>query len=326
MTSFDFLTPIVTQSDVVTFSDDRVNLKKEKAQQYRDQVNNLRDHLDRYLREHPDLGISKMQLSGSLAKGTALSTIKDVDVAVYVNGEAPSDLDALLNWLAERLRKTYPQMPYGAIRVDGPCVVISFSGTGIDVDISPILDLNDENGYGYLWDPITRKKIKTSIPLHLKFIRKRKEKHPNHYAQVIRLLKWWAKQRAKDTQNFELRSFILELIVTKLADDGLDFSNYHIALEKVFAYIIKSGLKERIAFTDNYTSSALPKSRVHPVEIFDPVSAENNVADNISEYTRQQIVDAAEKALDAISYARNCQTKRDSIQCWQELMGASFNA
>src|SRR5437588_8009985 len=129
--AFDFLSGEISQSDIATFAEDKVNLKREHAQRYREQVNKLREHLDRYIGEHPDIGLVKMLLSGSLAKGTALKTIKDVDVALYVKGEsAPNELNQLLDWLVERLRKTYPQISPENIRIDGPAIVISFSGTG----------------------------------------------------------------------------------------------------------------------------------------------------------------------------------------------------
>ncbi|MDE2232443.1 MAG: nucleotidyltransferase, partial [Candidatus Omnitrophica bacterium] len=149
---------------------------------------------------------------------------------------------------------------------------------------------------------------------------------PTHFAQVIRLAKWWARQREDDTPNFAIRSFLIELIVAKLADRGVTFDDYLAGLESFFAFIHKTGLKERIAFTDNYPSTKLPKTRIGVVEIFDPVNPDNNVAENITETGRKQLVDLADKALDTLGYARNCQTKGEAVQCWQELMGATFSA
>jgi hypothetical protein len=48
--------------------------------------------------EVPDYGFVKSLHSGSLAKGTALKTLNDMDVAVYVKkSEAPADENALLS-------------------------------------------------------------------------------------------------------------------------------------------------------------------------------------------------------------------------------------
>lgn len=325
--TFDFLTAEITQRDIVQFADEKVNLKRDRAQQYRDQVSNLRDHLDRYIQEHPDIGLEKMLLSGSLAKGTALRTLKDVDVALYVKGEsAPSELNELLNWLVEKLRKTYWQIAPENIRIDGPAIVISFSGTGIDVDVVPIYYLGDPEWRGYLWDRFTGQKILTSIPQHLDFIRRRKEKQPTHFAQTIRLAKWWARQREREDSAVSIRSFLIELLLAKVADTGKVFSDYHTGLEHFFLYIQKTGLKERVSFTDFYPTSKLPKQQSGVVEIFDPVNPENNVATDMTDSNRCKLVAMAEQALDALSYAKTCQTKQDALECWQELMGGSFNA
>jgi tRNA nucleotidyltransferase (CCA-adding enzyme) len=325
--TFEFLTSEVTQADLATFADERVNLKRADRDKYRDQVRNLRERLEAYVEEHPDIGLVKLLMSGSLAKGTALCTINDIDVAMYVKSDgAPNELAKLLNWLVEKLRATFPQISHEKIYVDGPCVVISFKGTGIDVEVAPILYEGDKDWRGYLWDRSTGKRILTSIPLHLEFIRVRKEKQHPHFAQVIRLVKWWVQQREGDADGFSMRSFLVELIMAKLSDDGKEFDDYLSGLEHFFVYIQKSGLKERIAFADNYPLTKLPKQKIDIVEIFDPVNPENNVAYDMDEAKRKQLVELADKALDALAYARTCQTKAEAIECWQEVMGSTFNA
>jgi hypothetical protein len=327
MTSMNFLLPEISQTDLVTFSDDHVNLKREYAQRYRDQVKRLREHLDRYISEHPDIGLEKMMLSGSLAKGTALSTIQDVDVALYVKGDAaPGDLSKLLGWLAERLRATYSTIDPQNITVEGPCVIIAFSGTEINVEITPILHLGDSADRGYLWDRSSGKKVLTSIPQHREFIQKRKDAQPDHFAQVVRLLKWWAQVRTLEAPDFHFRSFLIELLMAKLADSGQKFDDYHAGLEAFFTFIQNTGLRQRIAFTDNYPLSRLPKLSTGVVEIFDPINPENNVAEDWSESDRKKLMGMADQALDTLSYARACQTKGAALECWQELMGGSFNA
>lgn len=324
--TFDFLSAEISQTDLATFAEEKVNLKREHAEKYREQVSNLRTHLDRYVSEHPEIGLVKMLLSGSLAKGTALRTINDVDVAMYVKGEGtPQELPKLLQWLVERLRKTFPQISPDKIYIDGPCIVISFSGTGLNVEIAPILYNGDAKWRGFLWDRSTGKKTLTSIPMHLDFIKVRKAKQPTHFAQTIRLVKWWVAQREADTQGFGFRSFLVELVLAKLSDIGKTFDDYHTGLAHFFTYVQQTGLRERIAFSDNYPASKLPTTKTCVVEIFDPVNPENNVAWDMTEAQRKQLVDLSDKALDALSYARTCQTKGDAVECWRELMGASFN-
>jgi tRNA nucleotidyltransferase (CCA-adding enzyme) len=327
MENFTFATPEITQAEIAQFAAQKVNLRSEDADVYRTQVKNLREHLERYISEHPEIGLAKMVLSGSLAKGTSLRSLRDIDVAVYVKGEgvAPTELAPLLELLQARLRTTYSQIPKDRIKIDGPCIVISFAGTGLDVEVAPIYYTGDPQWRGYLWDRQTGNKILTSIPLHLDFIRKRKEQQPTHFSQVIRLLKWWVQQRQADTSNFAFRSFLVELIMAKLADNGTNFSDYHTGLEHFFVYIQNSGLKKRIAFNDNYGPAELPAATSGVVEIFDPVNPQNNVAFDITELARKQLIQLADRALDALSYARNSQTKGDAIECWREVMGASFS-
>jgi nucleotidyltransferase-like protein len=76
----------VDHGDIARFAQERVNLPKDKADEYRAQVRRLRERLETYLDEHPDFTLKKMQLSGSLAKGTALRSLNDIDVACYISG------------------------------------------------------------------------------------------------------------------------------------------------------------------------------------------------------------------------------------------------
>src|SRR5882757_3974577 len=93
----------VDHGDIARFAQERVNLPKDKADEYRSQVRRLREKLEAYLGEHPDFTLKKMLLSGSLAKGTSLRSLNDIDVAAYISGaDAPSDVPKLLNYLAER--------------------------------------------------------------------------------------------------------------------------------------------------------------------------------------------------------------------------------
>ncbi|MGB3386477.1 MAG: nucleotidyltransferase, partial [Pseudaminobacter sp.] len=83
----------VDHAALVRFAEDKVNLPRDKAEEYRAQARRLREKLDGYLAEHPDFTLRKMMLSGSLAKGTALRSLNDIDVACYVSGaSAPRDV------------------------------------------------------------------------------------------------------------------------------------------------------------------------------------------------------------------------------------------
>jgi tRNA nucleotidyltransferase (CCA-adding enzyme) len=315
----------VTHADIAAFADENVNLKREDAKVYRDQVNRLREKLDRYAADHTDYGLIKTLLSGSLAKGTALKALNDIDVAFYVKADkAPSAEPELLTWLAERLREAYPQMKPDQIKPNRHSVTISFAVSSLNVDVVPVQYNGAPDDRGYLFAFDGGEPVLTSIPLHLKFIRKRKDAQKTHFAQIVRLVKWWVRQQKSGDDNFRLKSFMTEMIVAHVADSGVDLSDYTIALEKVLAYMVKSRLKARMFFTDYYPASKLPGPTGKAMEIFDPVNEMNNVAAGYDESHRQKIVSAAEDALEAISEARFATTRGRAVECWKHVLGPSF--
>lgn len=165
----------VNHSDIVRFAEERVNLPRDKAEQYRAQVRGLRDKLENYIGAHPDFTLKKMMHAGSLAKGTALRSINDIDVACYISGaDAPHDVAALLQYLADRLRKAYPNFSPDQVKSQTYSVTVSFRGSGLDVDVVPILYNGDPEWRGNLVSQDNGSFLETSIPLHLEFTRKRK--------------------------------------------------------------------------------------------------------------------------------------------------------
>ena len=67
--------------------------------------------------------------------------------------------------------------------------------------------------------------LETSIPPHLEFAKK-KQAQPNHFAQVVRLVKFWARRMKQERDGFRFKSFMVEMILAKLCDDGVDLSDY----------------------------------------------------------------------------------------------------
>lgn len=311
--------------DIAKFATDKVNLPKDKADRYRTQVRGLRERLDKHLSDNPDFTLRKMLLSGSLAKGTALRTINDIDVGIYVSGEdAPQDIQGLLNYIAESLVKAYPNITSDQITKNTYSVTISFSGTGLDVDVVPILYYGDPEWRGNLINQDDGTFLETSIPLHLDFIRKRKAKIPNHYAQVIRLIKYWARRLKTENENFRFKSFMIELIMAKLADDGVNFSDYPDALQSFYTYILQTDLHELIVFSDYYDPKEATGHGSDVVKIIDPVNETNNVGDRYTDANVTAIVSAAEDAADAIEYALAATTKQETVNAWQDVFGSSF--
>lgn len=315
----------IGHSEITTFADRRVNLKREDAKEFRDQVNRLRDQLESYLKEHPDFSLRRMLLSGSLAKGTALKAINDIDVAVYVSfGDSPKDMADLISWLAARLREAFPNFKPEQVTENPSTLTVSFIGTGLRVDIVPILYEGDPDWKGHLISN-TGDKMLTSIPMHLDFIRRRKADNKIHYAQVIRLLKFWVAYQKTLNSDFRFKSFMIELLVAHLADNGLKFDNYPEALAEIFAHIATDSFLTTVIFNDHYD----PKLCIecdHPIRIWDPVNHENNTAKLYTENQKDTLIEAALDAGDAIDSALRAPTKTDSLRYWRKIFGPTFDA
>lgn len=310
----------ITHDDIARFAAERINLPKETADKHRKQVNLLRERLEAKIAEDPAFDLVKMLHAGSVAKGTALRTVNDLDVAVYVKaGDAPKADGRLIPWLAERLAEANPNMKPEQFEPQTHCVTIHFRGTDLDVDVVPVLYEGDEDDCGWLMRKHTGERVLTSIPLHLQFMKDRKRLYGDDYKQLIRIVKWWKKEK-----DLRFKSFMIELLWARLAATGAPLDDYPTALGDFFTYIVKSGLKKRVFFTDHYSAASLPAGNTGVIEIFDPVNPTNNIAKNYGEANRQAIVTAAHEALNAIDEARYATTKTQAAECWQDILGRGF--
>lgn len=317
--------PYVRHKEIKTFAEHRVNLPYEDVKKRRVQVNAMRDRLAEHIAEHPDYALVKALHSGSAAKGTGLKVGGDLDCVVYIRPDAaPADDRDLPSWLMERLREANSRLGADQFIPQDHCVTVEFRGTGLKVDVAAVLcsDVGSQND-GYLIQKDTGQRVLTNIPRHLEFIRSRKNECPVHYRQVIRLVKWWIWQQ-KLQNGLRFKSFMAELICSHLLDAGQAMDDYVAALGALFEYIVVSQLRERIAFEDYYTAEALPAPTGAPIEIFDPVNPENNVAALYAERDRRAIVEAAHAALDAIDEAEYATTKGRAVEAWRTILGPSF--
>jgi hypothetical protein len=314
----------VDHGDIVRFAQEKVNLPKDKADEYRAQARRLREKLEGYLATHPDFTLKKMLLSGSLAKGTALRSLNDIDVACYISGaDAPHEVSALLNYLAERLRKAFPNFSPDQVQPQTYSVTVSFRGSGLDVDVVPILYDGDPQWYGELVSQDDGSFLKTNIPLHLDFTRTRKEAQETHFAQVARLAKFWVHNVKRERAAFRSKSFMVEMILSHLSDQGLDFSDYPEALQHFFTYVARSNMRKRVIFADYYRPEKVGTFS-EPVQIIDPVNPKNNVGRLYINAQADAIVSAALDAGDAIDAALEAPTKQETVKYWQKLFGPSF--
>jgi len=319
--------PQITHRDLVSFADDRVNLKKVEVDDQRAQVNRLRDKIESKIAASPGYGFVKALHAGSVAKGTALRNVNDRDLAVYVKAEqAPDETPALVNWVRDRVVEAYPVLHADQIVASTNCVNVRFAGTGLEVDVVPVLCEGEPGDIGYLVSKDDGTRVKTSVRQHLDFIRGRKKAHPKHLAQLIRFTKWWARQQRRRDGEFKCKSFMIELLWVHLADGGLKLNDYAEALEQFFAFIANGGLESQITFTDLHPESDLPARGSAPIQILDPVNFDNNVAEHYDVKHRDRLVTAAQEAFDAISTAYYEPANGQAVELWQDVLGTSFKA
>lgn len=195
--------PEIEHHDLVLFADQKVNLKKDEVDDQRAQVNRLRDRIEAKIAVTPGYGLVKSLHAGSVAKGTALSSVNDRDLAVYVRAEqAPNDVPSLVYWLRDRVVEAYSTLSADQIVANSNCVTVTFAGSGLSVDVVPVLYQGEPNDVGHLVNKDTGEKLLTSVRQHLDFIRGRKKQHPVHLAQLIRFTKWWVRQQRKRDAEF----------------------------------------------------------------------------------------------------------------------------
>jgi tRNA nucleotidyltransferase (CCA-adding enzyme) len=319
-------TPYIDHSSLVAFAGSRVNVPKAEVDAHRAQVRRLRDHLQRVIDEHEHHRLIKTLHSGSVAKGTALKSVSDMDLVAYLDAsQVPTgSKPKLIAELAAILRTAYGGTKAAEdFQEQDHSVKIKFHGSGLDVDVVPVLyaGLPDDRG-----DLILKsgERVETSVPLHLEFIRRRKTLHGKDYPQLIRFLKFWAREQKRirgDT--FRCKSFLLELIVAHLADT-IPLGDYINGLESVFAWIVRTGLATRVSFDDYYGVGDMPSSSKDAILVYDPVNPSNNICKTYTTMDRDILVEAAADALDAVTAARYGTTRTYSIDCWQRVFGPTF--
>ncbi len=320
----------VTNTDLLAYAVSHINLPADIAKKYREQVSSVRERLKKFIDEHPDYNLVKMLNSGSLPKGTALRDIGDLDTAIYVKAAGMRDIDnkGLIDWLRDRLKEVYPNFDADQLEPHDHCVTIHYKTPELkDIDVVPVLYEDDPDNKGFL---ITKDgtRVLTSISLHIEFVQNRKTRQPNHYAQLVRFAKYWVKLQKKAYKergsHFRFKSLMVELICANLSDNGLDASNYIEALRQFFAYIVHTGLKESIFFTDYYGAGSITLSNEEVIQIYDPVNPANNIAKTYTESQRQVIINEAQKALNAIIIASSATTKQEAVTNWQTVFGTTF--
>ena len=171
----------------------RPTAHKLKRDAYVSQVNNLIGQLSAKVREDGAFKILRFNQTGSLAKGTQILPKIDADIAVFLDFDESTrfDLGLLHDELRRLLVAIYPQKTPEDFQVVQPRTLgITFHASGLEVDLVPVVPV--EEGSEYAWQPSSAggDPVLTSIALQLSFIRERKAAD-RRYRKLVRLMKAW---------------------------------------------------------------------------------------------------------------------------------------
>lgn len=306
----------LTNTQIRYYDSNVLRLPKDKRETYNGQVDRLVAALREKLKEQDKITIKRVVKAGSFAKHTILRKTSedavDVDVVFYISGKKVDEESyaSLSEKIHEALLKVYPNKSVEDFEIQRKAATVTFVGTGLDVDIVPVIENPDKENYGWQFDRLDGSKTETCAPCQVKFVKTRKDQDPD-FRTLVRLAKRW-----RTKVECPLKSFHIELIMAHVLEvNGKDGS-----LEKRFRdfllYLAESGLKEVIKFPENGSVSKF----TDPVVIIDPVCDTNNVASRITEDERKEIVRLADESWEIAHFA----SEENNFEIWKELFGRSF--
>lgn len=295
-----------------------LRLPADKRKEYHAQVDRLITELCRSVREKTEIKITKVVKAGSFAKYTILrktvSDPVDVDVVFYIAGRdvTKETLDSLSATIYDLLIKIYPTKSVEDFEIQRKAATVKFVGSGLSVDIVPVIEDAARPGYGWQYDIHDGSKIQTCAPCQIQFVRDRKNQDGD-FRTLVRMAKKWRNY----AEVKPLKSFAIELIMAHVLATQGKAGSIEQRFRNFLLYIAQSGLKEQISFPEN---TAPFGSFSDPVVILDPVYSLNNVTSRISETERKEIVTAAQDAWETANFA----SVENDNGVWKELFGPGF--
>ncbi len=295
-----------------------LRLPADKRKEYHTQVDRLITELCRSVRDKTEIKITKVVKAGSFAKYTILrktvSDPVDVDVVFYIAGRdaTKETLDSLSATIYELLIKIYPTKSVEDFEIQRKAATVKFVGSGLSVDIVPVIEDATRPSYGWQYDIHDGSKVQTCAPCQIQFVRDRKNQDSD-FRTLVRMAKKWRNY----AEIKPLKSFAIELIMAHILATQGKAGSVEQRFRNFLLYVAQSGLKEQISFPEN---TAPFGSYSDPVVILDPVYSLNNVTSRVSEPERKEIVAAAQEAWETANFA----SAENDNGVWKELFGPGF--
>lgn len=309
-----------TDKELADYVSKKLALPGEDRNEYRGQVTRLLDKLEEVLHADGTYRIKKFRRAGSLEKGTSnrprAGKPVDADVGVYFSVDDTSSFDIahLQQLIKKLLAAAYPQKADHDFDDTGARTFgVVFKGSGLEVDLVPIVSLDDECNYGLQYSR-AGDCVKTSVKVHIDHYRAHATIDP-FIPPVLRMAKRWRNwQELKGIQ-----SFYLELILSYLADRDGPAPTIEDGLRRLFLFLIRD-LDSGVAF-----DGADPSLFSNPVIIVDPSNAENNVASRVEEAEKRALMDSARTAYETLTWAQDLPYKGETVSAWKEFLGETFS-
>jgi hypothetical protein len=297
----------LTNTEIKFYDSEILRLPADKRKEYHAQVDRLIDELRKSVREKTKIRITRVVKAGSFAKFTILrkTALDPVDVDAET-------LETLSNTIYELLIEIYPNKKVEDFEIQRKAATVTFSGSGLSVDIVPVIEDPNRDYYGWQFDS-DGNATETCAPCQIQFIRDRK-KLDTDFRTLVRLAKRWRNQAEL---RGPLKSYTLELIVAYVLDQEGRVGTIEQRFRRILNYIAQSGLKDVISFPENQKPLGVFDT---PVIVIDPVSSQNNVAARITEDERNQIVAAANDAWEAAHFA----SAENDAALWKDVFGPRF--
>lgn len=308
----------LSNTEIRYYDSNVLRLPADKRKEYHAQVDRLIEELRKSVRDKTEIKITKVVKAGSFAKFTILRKTTydpiDVDVVFYISGKdvTKETLDSLSQTIYDLLIKIYPTKSVEDFEIQRKAATVTFVGTGLSVDIVPIIEDETRSGYGWQFDIHDGSKMQTCAPCQIQFVRDRKNQDSD-FRTLVRLAKKWRNY----AEIKPLKSFAIELIMAHVLQTQGSQGSIEQRFRNFLLYVAQSGLKEKISFPENAQPHG---SFSDPVVILDPVYSFNNVTSRISAQERKDIVAAAQVAWETANFA----SVEDDNAVWKEIFGPGF--
>lgn len=313
---------------------DKIKLQNENMPKYREQINNLKTKLEDKIKNDESTGLKvyKYLLAGSWKKRTILKPTGDhpidIDLVLFVQGDdnIHEDLARLHDYIVRYLQEIYPTKDINRdvdAKGNTKSITISFTGSGLQVDIVPVVPIADLDKY--VWQPQRGgggKKYVTSVENHLDFSLSLRQSNPI-YTAVVRMLKWWRNYKELKPCEDEggISSYTIELILAHLDQNYGIENNIEESVIRFFQFVSSASFPE-IKF--EHAINTIPYYST-PIYVADDTNNENNSAKKINFSKWDEIKEEAEEAFDTLNIAQSRNGEGVTIEEWKSVFGPTFN-